>query len=297
MAHRSALVAAAAYEVRSMSTETVQLRDARLEITDGIAEFTHNRPERRNPTSPELRQDYRDMLDRVEADASIRALILTGSGGVFCAGGDLKNLRDRVEHPVAPQNSAAAMRRRMLDAHAWFGRLRDLEVPVIAAVDGPAMGAGMSLALAADFIIASDRASFSMSFAKVGLVPDMGAAWLLPRLVGLAAAKDLIMTARRIDASEALRMGIVHSIVEPDALLPQARCFARRFAEGPDQTLGTIKRMLNGSFEMTSAQAAELEANAQAVASTTAYHADAVRRFARGEPLRYDWDRALQQES
>jgi 2-(1,2-epoxy-1,2-dihydrophenyl)acetyl-CoA isomerase len=275
-----------------MTSETIRLRDARLEIMDGVAEFTHDRPERRNPTSPELRRDYQDMLDRIEPDPAIRALILTGSGGVFCAGGDLRNLRDRVENPDAEQNSAAAMRRRMLDTHAWFGRLRNLELPVIAAVDGPAMGAGMSLALAADFILASRRAGFAMSFARMGLVPDTAAAYLLPRLVGMAAAKDLMLTARRIGAEEAREMGIVHSIHEPDALLPQARRFARRFVDGPPQAFGAIKHMLNSTFETSSTQAVALEANAQAVASTTAYHADAVRRFARGEPLRYDWDRA-----
>jgi 2-(1,2-epoxy-1,2-dihydrophenyl)acetyl-CoA isomerase len=274
-----------------MTSETIRLRDARLEIMDGVAEFTHDRPERRNPTSPELRRDYQDMLDRIEPDPAIRALILTGSGGVFCAGGDLKNLRDRIEHPEAPQNSADAMRRRMLDAHAWFGRLRNLELPVIAAVDGPAMGAGMSLALAADFIFASNRAGFSMSFARVGLVPDMGAAYLLPRLVGMAMAKDLMLTARRIGAEEARQMGIVHSIHEPESLLPNARRFARRFVEGPQQVFGAIKHMLNGTFETSLGQSVQLEANAQAVASTTAYHAESLKRFARGEPLRYDWDR------
>jgi len=275
-----------------MQAEIITMREARLEIRDGIAEFTHTRPQRRNPMSMDLRLDYIDMLNRVDGDPAIRALILTGEGGVFSAGGDLRGLKDRADNPTAPQNTPDAMRRRLLTLHAWVGRLRNLEIPVIAAVDGPAVGAGMGLALVADFVLASSRAYFGMSFAKVGLIPDMGAAYFLPRVVGLTMAKDMMMTARRVDVEEAKALGIVHAIYPHETLLDDARKFARRFIAGPDQTLGPTKRMLNSSFETSYSAFVEVEANAQAVATTTPYHAQALQRFVGGEPSLFDWDRA-----
>lgn len=274
-----------------MTQENIQLRDARLTITDGIAEFTHQRPERRNPLSMDLRQDYIDMLDRIEADPRVRSLIISGAGGAFCAGGDLKSLSERLDSSDPAVNSPESMRRRVLAVHAWLERLRSLGMPVIAAVDGPAAGAGMSIAMAADFILASTRASFSMSFVKVGLLPDMAAFYTLPRLVGMAAAKDLMLTARRLGAEEAHRLGLVHSLHEPASLPEQARCFARRFHGASAHALAQTKRLLNMSFETPYATLVELEANGQAVASATSAHAQAVRRFVAGEPAAFDWDR------
>lgn len=275
-----------------MTTEVIQLRDACLHIgEDGIAEFTHQRPERRNPLSMALRQDYIDMLDRIEGDRRVRALILAGEGGAFCSGGDLKSLQERLGSDDPEVNSPDAMRRRIMAAHSWFERLCNLEQPVIAAVDGPAAGAGMSIAMAADFILASTRASFSMSFVKVGLLPDMAALYTLPRIVGMAMAKDLMLTARRVDAEEAQRIGLVHSLHDALHLLEQARRFARRFIPASHHALGQTKRLLNKSFETPYATQAELEAYGQAVAAATPAHAESVRRFLAGERLPFDWDR------
>lgn len=275
----------------TMAAEIIPMREAQLSIEDGLAEFTHRRPERRNPLSLELRQDYIEMLDRVESDRKIRALIVTGSGGAFCAGGDLRSLQDRLSSSDPELNSPDAMRRRILAGHAWFERLRNLEMPVIAAVDGPAAGAGMSIAMAADFILASTRASFSMSFVKVGLLPDMAAFYTLPRIVGMAAAKDLMMTARRLGADEAQRLGIVHSLHDAQELPAQARRFARRFIGASRHALAQTKRLLHKSFETPYATLMELEANGQAVASATPEHVEAVRRFLAGERPAFDWDR------
>lgn len=274
-----------------MPEETIALRDARLVIHDGVAHFTHLRPERRNPMSLELRLDYVDMLDRVEGACDVRALVISGSGGAFCAGGDLKGMKDRAEQPDAAAHSPDATRRRLLALHAWAVRLRNLEMPVIAAVDGAAVGAGMALALLADFVLASERAFFSMSFVKVGLLPDMAATYLLPRVVGMAAAKDLVLTGRRLAPGEAKAMGIVHSIHASASLDDEALRLARRFTAAPAQALGPAKRLLNASFETPYAALVELEASAQAVATTSAYHAQALQRFAGGEPLPFDWDR------
>ena len=275
-----------------MALEVIQLRDAVLRIDeDGLAEFVHQRPERRNPLSMDLRQDYIDMLDRVEGDRRARALIVTGSGGAFCSGGDLRSLQERLGSTDPELNSPDAIRLRIMAVHAWFDRLRNLEIPVVAAVDGPAAGAGMSIALAADFILASTRASFSMSFVKVGLLPDMAAFYTLPRIVGMTMAKDLMLSARRVGADEAQRIGLVHSLHDAQDLPEVARRFARRFIPASRHALGHTKRLLNKSFETPCGTLTELEANGQAVASATPEHAESVRRFLSGEGVAFDWDR------
>ncbi|WP_321910634.1 MULTISPECIES: enoyl-CoA hydratase/isomerase family protein [unclassified Paraburkholderia] len=268
-----------------MNARPTPLRHATLVIDDGVAVFTHQRPEARNALSAELLEDYSDMLDAVEGDSGVRVLVLTGSGGSFCAGGDLKSLK------AARAQPPDAIRRRVMNAHGWLQRLRNLEMPVIAAVDGAAIGAGFSIALAADFILASSRALFSLSFARVGLVPDLGAAYILPRLVGLAVAKELVLTARRVDANEAKQLGIVHAIHSPEALAEEAHAFARRFVAGPREAMGFSKRLLNMSFESPYPLLAELEGATQALASSLAYHTAAVTAFLEGQPPAYDWDR------
>ncbi len=280
-----------------MPAELIRLRDAQLTIDDGVAEFSHQRPAARNALSLGMRADYADMLDRVEADRSIRALIVTGSGSSFCAGGDLKSIKDARAASQPAGGLPDAMRRRVLDGHKWMQRLRNLEIPVIAAVDGPAAGAGFSLALAADFVLASHRAFFCMSFAKVGLVPDLGAFYLLPRVVGMSAAKELMMTARRVGAEEAMRLGIVHAIHPAESLAAQAWQFARRFLDAPREAIGLSKRLLNQSFESHYGPLADLECSAQAIAAAAPYHTAAVDAFLAGEPPRFDWDRLERQAS
>ena len=274
-----------------MSKDSHQLRDAQLSIDDGVARFTHQRHAARNALSTSLHEDYGDMLDHVQADRSIRALVITGSGGSFCAGGDLKSRQERQASPDPEQGCADAMRGRIQFGQSWLARLHALEIPVIAAVDGPAVGAGFSIALAADFILASTRAVFCMSFAKVGLVPDLGAFYFLPRAVGMPMAKELALTARRVSAAEGKQLGFVHALHEPEALEDEALRFARRFVAGPREAMGLSKTLMNKSFETPYATLAELEAQAQALASTAAYHGEAVAAFVRGQPAAYDWDR------
>jgi 2-(1,2-epoxy-1,2-dihydrophenyl)acetyl-CoA isomerase len=274
-----------------MNTEQIQFREAQLSITDGIAEFSHQNPASRNALSLELRKDYADMLDRVQADRSIRALVITGSGASFCAGGDIKSLKERQASTDPELNSADAMRRRLQAVHVFVERLRNLEIPVIAAVDGPAYGAGFAIALAADFVLASSRASFCMSFAKIGLVPDSGALYMLPRVVGMQMAKELMFSARRVGVDEAKTLGIVHAVYPPETLQAEALNFARHFQHAPREALAFTKSLLNKSFETPYATLAELECHAQAVVSTAPYHAEAVASFLRGEPALFDWDR------
>ncbi|MCY1427624.1 1,2-epoxyphenylacetyl-CoA isomerase [compost metagenome] len=274
-----------------MSSNVIQLRHSQLSINNGIAEFTHCNPAARNPLSLELRQDYFELLDVVQGDRSIRALIITGSGGSFCAGGDLKSLKDRQASSDPEVSSPDAMRRRLQAVHLFLERLRNLEMPVIAAVDGPAYGAGFAFTLIADFVLASSRASFCMSFFKIGLLPDAGALYTLPRAIGLQKAKELMFSGRRVGVEEALELGLVHSVYEPEALAEAARTFARRFMNAPREALAMTKGLINKSFETPYATLAELECGMQAVASQTPYHKEAIATFISGQPSRYDWDR------
>ena len=270
--------------------ETLTLRDTKLVLDDGIAVLSHERPAARNALSMDMRLDYREALDRIEADRSIRALVLTGSGGSFCAGGDLKSLKQRLADPA--EQAPDSMRRRIASGHAaLFKRLQGLEIPVIAAVDGPAYGAGFSLALTADFVLASSRAAFCMSFAKVGLVPDMGAFYMLPRAVGLPMAKELAFTARRVGVEEAKALGIVHSIHAPEALLDAATAFARRFMDAPREAIALSKQLFNRSYESDYDTMAAMEGQAQAIAAAAPYHSEAVAAFLAGQPAKFDWDR------
>lgn len=261
--------------------------ESQLQIhADGVAVFEHLRPEARNPLSMALRADYAAMVARLEGDPRVRALVLSG-GTAFCGGGDLKTMRSR----LADGSQATGMRRRLLDLHDWLARLRDLEMPVIAAVDGPAYGGGFALALCADFILATPRASFSMVFMRVGALPDMGAIHLLPRVIGLAKAKELLMTGRKVSAQEGERLGFVHSLHAPEALQAEAFALARRFLPAPRVALGLTKRLSNRAYELDSHQFAELESTAQTATVIEPDHAEALERFVRKEPPRFDWDR------
>jgi 2-(1,2-epoxy-1,2-dihydrophenyl)acetyl-CoA isomerase len=273
-----------------MPDQTIRLRASELSLADGVAEFSHQRPERRNSISPDLAADYADLLARVEAGPGIHALIITGSGGSFCAGADLKDFKAALSN--APQDRANAVRATVTAYNAWLARLRHLDVPVIAAVDGAAFGGGASLALAADFVLASTRATFGFSFAKIALVPDMGALQALPRLVGMAAARDLLLTGRRVGAEEARQLGFVHSLYEPERLLDEARRFARRFRGASRRALGATKRLLDRGFETRYEDFVALEADAQAELACADDHLDAVAHFLRGEPVAFDWDRS-----
>jgi 2-(1,2-epoxy-1,2-dihydrophenyl)acetyl-CoA isomerase len=166
-----------------------------------------NRPERRNAFDLEVRQGIAEAVYAARDDDTVRAVIITGTGDVFCAGGDLKSLSE-AKRPMFKD------RDRIRRLHPWFRELVNLEKPVIAAVNGPAFGAGFNLALACDFIIGTPTTRFCAVFGRIGLVPDLGGFFLLPRILGLQRAKDLVFSAREVDAEEALRLGILFRIVE-----------------------------------------------------------------------------------
>jgi len=273
-----------------MSLKETPFRESRLRIDGPVAEFSHQRPATRNSMSMDLRKDYLEMLGAVAEERQVRVLIITGSGGSFCAGGDVKGMNARLQNPDPEFNSPDATRRRLKDSHHWLTPLRELDLPLIAAVDGAAFGAGFGLALQADFVLASTRAVFCMSFARMGAVPDYGALYTLPRIVGLARAKELTMTGRRVAAAEGLALGFVHSTHEADSLLADAHAFARKLARGPREATAMTKDILNRTFETDYATLCSLEASAQGVAMHTPYHAQAASRFSQGLPSLFDWD-------
>ncbi len=239
-----------------------------------------NRPERRNAFDLEVRAGLAQAIFQAKDDDSVRAVVITGTDGVFCAGGDLKALSE-AKRPVFKD------RDRIRRLHTWFRELIHLEKPVIAAVDGPAFGAGFNLALACDFVLATPRARFCAVFGRIGLVPDLGGFFLLPRIVGLQRAKDLVFSAREMDVDEAKRLGIVMQVVTGELLERTALELAARYHDASTEALGIAKNILNRSFELDYETLAEMEANAQALSLHTQYHDEAVANFLDKRPLRF----------
>ncbi|MDO4592495.1 MAG: enoyl-CoA hydratase/isomerase family protein [Comamonadaceae bacterium] len=254
-------------------------------VANGVGTITLNRPEARNALGLEMREGLAKAVVQMRDDADVHTVVITGAGGAFCSGGDISLM-------LNSQQSSVGYRARMQALHQWFSELVNMEKPVIAAVDGPAFGAGLSLALAADFVLATQRAKFCAVFGRIGLVPDLGAMHLLPRIVGQQKAKELVFTARTVSAQEAQQLGIVYDIAE-DAAALQAKTqeLAARFAGASTTAIGMAKHIMNQAFELNGHAMAELEAFAQATCRSSDYHQDAIRRFKDKQPLRFDWDR------
>jgi len=252
-----------------------------FEVTDGVATLTMNRPARKNALDAELRAELAQRVHEIERDRSVRAVVLTGSGGAFCAGGDLRGIQ-----AAALDNDG--WRQRMKDVHAWLLPLLTLDRPLIAAVDGPAFGAGFSLALAADFVVASPRARFCLSFMRIGVVPDFGALYTLPRIVGVQRAKELMLSARELSALEAKALGIVLELVPPDDLLRRAQALAASFVQASPLAVSLVKRALAAAPADLQTML-EFEADAQALCFGSAPHKAAVARFLDKQPALFQW--------
>jgi 2-(1,2-epoxy-1,2-dihydrophenyl)acetyl-CoA isomerase len=247
------------------------------EVTDAVATVTFNRPAALNATNDQFYREMQGLIREIAADEAIGAVILTGAGRGFCAGADVKSMN--------PDMALLDRRKR----HRWIlsdilKPLVNLEKPVIAAVNGPAVGAGFNIALAADIIIASEDATFSQIFVRLGLVPDLGGLHLLTRVVGLNKAKELCFTGKRVSAAEALALGVANHVVPADALLPEARKLATQIAAGPPLALSMIKTLLNKSSNSTLEQTLEYESYAQTLAYTTTEHREGVAAFREKRP-------------
>lgn len=253
------------------------------EVLNSIGVLTLNMPEQRNVLDLVMRLEIQDVLLNIREKCDIRALVLTGAGGAFCAGGDLKSLQE------AP--SGAARRERVRRTHIWIEELVNLEVPVIAAVDGVAFGGGFSFVLAADFVFCTPRARFSAVFLRAGLIPDLGCLYLLPRLVGLQKAKDLLFTARIVEPEEMQQLGLVYEIVEQGSVVATARAFAERFLDAPRMALGITKNILNQSLHSDHWAISELESMGQALCADSDYYRAATTRFLQKKPALFAWEK------
>jgi enoyl-CoA hydratase/carnithine racemase len=254
--------------------------DILYEVDERIATLTFNRPEVMNPMTVDLIKETIDALDTAAQDDEVRAIIITGAGRAFSAGGDVRRLGDSATGGEKPLPPTAFERR------AWLRRtqrmilaIRQVEKPVIAAVNGVAAGGGFDIACASDIRIASDKARFSEVFARIGLFPGTGGTYFLPRIVGPEKALEMIWTADMIDAAEAKEIGLVSRVVPHDTLMDESRAFAGRLAKGPPLAIALAKAAvyrgldtdLNGAFDYAS--------TAEAITLSSEDHAEGINAF------------------
>ncbi|MFY9601837.1 MAG: 2-(1,2-epoxy-1,2-dihydrophenyl)acetyl-CoA isomerase PaaG [Pseudolabrys sp.] len=244
-----------------------------VEQRTGYRVITFNRPDKLNAFNEAMHLALRKAIDDAAADESCRALLITGAGRGFCTGQDLS---DRLAKPGETVVLGGA-----LDAHynPLVRKLRSLPFPAIAAVNGVAAGAGCNIALACDIVIASLKASFIQSFARVGLVPDSGGTWFLPRLVGDARARGLALLAQELPAEKAASWGLIWRAVDDEILMHEAARICEHFAMAPTQGLALIKQALNASATNTLDAQLDLERDFQRAASLTPDYAEGVRAF------------------
>ena len=250
---------------------------------NGIVTLTMNRPEERNALSEEHQMlEFVDVCGRLKRDTSVKVVILTGAGTAFSAGGNIKHMRDKKGFSAgSPIQIRDAYRNGIQQIPL---ALYELDIPTIAAVNGPAIGAGMDLSCMCDIRIASDRAKFASSFVKLGIVPADGGAWLLSRTVGPAKALELMLTGDTIDAATALAINLVTQVVPHETLMQAALEFASRIAAHPPLTLRMSKRLLRESQHVSLATSLEIAAAYQALAHYTKDHDEAVLAFIEKRP-------------
>jgi len=253
---------------------------------DGVATLTLNRPESKNAIDPAMADELGDLLAAIRADEKVRVLLITGAGGAFSAGGDVKAMGQG--GPRTPEQRRTGMARYT----RICTELLAIDRPVIAAVDGVAFGAGFSIALMCDIVLVSERARLCMVFQRIGLIPDMGAFYTLPRVVGLQRAKELIFSAREVDATEAQRLGIAMEVLPVADLMPRAQAIARSFAGASPVAMSLSKRALQSSLASDLPTMLEIESSGQALATGSDYAREAVRRFAAREPAQFRWPAA-----
>jgi len=258
----------------------------KYERDGAIVTLTMNQPEARNPlTGNTAVPEFVEACERISADAGVRAVIITGAGSAFCSGGNVKDMQKYFGHAV-PGVAIREEYRRGIQRLPLA--LYNLEVPTIAAINGPAIGAGCDLACMCDIRIASDTARFAESFIKVGIVPGDGGAWLLPRVVGRSKAAEMAFTGETIDATEALACGLVSRVVPGERLLEEARALASRIAANPGPTLRLTKRLMREGEHLRLDSLLELSAGYQALAHLTPQHEEAVKAFIEKRPPRFD---------
>ncbi len=249
----------------------------RLSVDSGVATIVLNRPEKRNAFTDGMRLRFIEVLEQVTVDAAVRAVVLTGAGKGFCAGGDVSGMERRLTAP--PGQVAFNGWTRQQGVHKAQSLLHGMPKPTIAAVNGAASGLGADTALACDFVVASEHASFTWSYIMRGLIPDGGGMYFLPRRVGLPSAKELIFSGRRVDAEEALRLGIADRRAEGATLVAEAQAWARQLGAGSPTALALAKTILNQSSELSAEQVFATGSQAQAMCYTSEEHRASVEAF------------------
>lgn len=245
-----------------------------------IATIILNRPKALNAINLEVAEELEAAIKNLENDGNIKVVVLTGAGRAFCSGGDLKAI---------PTGKEARVGRDFLKKmHKWVISLKNLNKPVIAAVNGLAVGAGCNLALLADVIIASEKAKFSESFVKVGAIPDLGGMYLLPRYVGLAKAKELIFTGDVIDAREAEKIGLINKVVPHEKLEDAVKDLAQKLAKAPPMVLAMAKAIIHRGLNADFDTVLELEACAQGICFESKDHREGVRAFLEKRKPRFE---------
>lgn len=261
-----------------MSFETIT-----FEIAGPVATLTLNRPERLNAFTTGMHVELRQVLDQLEKPGAARALIVTGAGRGFCAGADLSA-------PRAPSNDGGPPDLGLsLDEYynPFIKRLRALELPIVAAVNGPCAGAGMSLALACDIVLAARSATFLQAFCNIGLVPDAGSTFFLPRLAGRQRAAGMALLGEKISAETALDWGLVWKVVDDASLADEAKAVAAKLAAGPTKGLSLIRQALEKSWENTLPQQLDLERDLQRQAGRTFDFGEGVQAFLQKRPAKF----------
>jgi len=253
--------------------------DLHVEIADRVATITLDRPDALNALTVALKEELRSTFDAFRDDDDVRAVVLTGAGRAFCAGQDL---RERLQPDALPLADEIRARYNPL-----LLAMRRLPKPIVAAVNGIAAGAGASLAFACDLRIAADGASFLLAFGRVGLIPDTGATWLLPRLVGASKAAELALIAEPLSAADAERFGLVARVVPAVDLPAEAHAIAERLANGAPQAMALTKDVLDRAWTASLEEQIELEAELQGRAGATADHAEGIASFLERRPPRF----------
>ena len=266
-----------------MSRRTIETGTDHLQawVEDGVAVLTMNRPERRNAMSGEMMSGMTIALREAEASNDVRCVVLTGAGGAFCAGGDVKgmNERNKPASSGAPTTLDEAIARQRLAQRATAGKLYEMPKPTIASLPGAAAGAGLSLALACDLRIASENALLVTAFAKVGFSGDYGGTFFMTQLIGAAKARELYYLSDRVDAKEAERLGLVNQVVTEGALEEKTLELARRLASGPSVAYRYMKENLNRAVGGEMGECMDLEATHHVHTGLTEDHRNAARAF------------------
>jgi len=245
-----------------------------FEVAEGVATLTFNRPDKLNSFTTEMHAEVRDALAKVQGDASVRCLLLTAAGRGFCAGQDLS------DRAVAPGSAMPDLGESLEKNYNPLVRaLRGLEFPVVCAVNGVAAGAGANIALACDIVLAARSASFIQPFCKLGLVPDSGGTWFLPRLVGSGRATALAMLGDKVSAEQAEAWGMIYKVVDDAALQDEARKLARHLATQPTKGLALIKQAMQASATNTLDEQLDLERDYQRQAGRTQDYREGVAAF------------------